>query len=423
MIQTNASDSIATAESGADFRHLEKALSLPADARGDGEHLPFLDGLRALAILWVIGFHSLGPIAGFLAHGGGWAGVDVFFVISGFLITGILLKEKKKTSSISLKNFYIRRMLRLLPAYYTLLAVVFFVNPFHNPNITAAVGIALIYLSNYDLGLGWGRVIHSGLEISWSLAVEEQFYFVWPSAVTFLRRHLWQVAVTVIAACEAWKIHLITDGAPWMRICCGFDTRIDILMLGCLAAIALNNERSRSWLEKLFSNSWVAPATLITLIYYVRGIGHPQGAVTIATQLNYWELRMPVLAILTTVLILSLCLSPRSAAARFLSLPVFTFIGRISYSLYLWHILALVIVINWLGALGVWHRELVGYAVAIALASASYYLIERPFLRLKEKFSRSSSSLVQAKKPGRVRQTLTLVSSPAYILEDGSLLP
>jgi peptidoglycan/LPS O-acetylase OafA/YrhL len=399
-------------------------LRLPPVASSvNSNHLPFVDGLRALAILWVLGFHSLGPIAGCLARGGGWFGVDVFFVISGFLITGILLREQKGTGSISLKNFYIRRGLRLLPAYYVLLAVVCFLNPFHSKDIGAAVGIALIYLSNYDLGLNWGHTLGSGLETTWSLAIEEQFYFVWPSLILFLRKHLWQGALAAIVSCELWKAYLLTHGAHWMRVSAGFDTKADILMLGCLAAIALTNERSRNWLNKAFSNVWIAPALFIALLYYVRGIGHPGGATTVASQLFYWELRVPLLAALTAVLIISLCIRPNSVVARVLSTPILTWIGRISYSMYLWHILAFVTVINYLGALGVWHKELIGYAAAIATAAASYYLIERPFLRLKERFNKPASrSALSSQKTSRV-PALMLSAPRAFILEDGSLLP
>ncbi len=419
----SAAEALAS-QGSADFGRLEKTLrgSAPAVA-ADSNHLPFVDGLRALAILWVLGFHSLGPIAGCLARGGGWFGVDVFFVISGFLITGILLRERKGTGSISLKNFYIRRMLRLLPAYYALLATVAIFNPFHCKDIAAAVGIALVYLSNYDLGLGWGHTLGSGIETTWSLAIEEQFYFVWPSAILFLRKHLWQGAIAAITVCELWKAYLLTHGEHWMRVSAGFDTKADILMFGCLAAIALNNERSRVWLNRIFANKLIAPFLFVALVYYVRAIGHPAGATTIASQLSYWEVRIPLLASLTAALIISLCIRPYSIVARLLSNPVLTWIGRISYSLYLWHILAFVSVIGWVGALGVWPKELLGYAAAVTAAAASYYLIERPFLRLKGQFSRQTGVQELKDQSAASRLLPVYANQSTLILEDGSLLP
>ncbi|HEY9713611.1 MAG TPA: acyltransferase, partial [Chroococcales cyanobacterium] len=147
------------------------------DKEQKGFYYPALDGLRAFAILWVMGYHSLGPIGTYLGHGGGWAGVDVFFVISGFLITSILLREQSTTGDVSYGKFYARRILRLVPAYYVFLFGMLVWNPLHFPKMLNAIGICLVYLSNYDLIFNWGNVAGSGAEITWSLSVEEQFYF------------------------------------------------------------------------------------------------------------------------------------------------------------------------------------------------------------------------------------------------------
>src|ERR1700733_3316258 len=262
------------------------------------QYLPFLDGMRAMAILWVMGFHTSGPICVFLAENGGWSGVDIFFVISGFLITGTLLREQNKTGSISFKNFYIRRMLRLLPVYYLLLSVILFFNPTQCKDIVAAVGIALVYMSNYDIALGWGHIIGSGLEVTWSLAVEEQFYSVWPSVIKFCRKHLWQAAAGSIVLCEVWKAYLILHQANCMRMTGGFDTRIDMLMFGALAALAINYEPAKQWLTKLLSKNWLAPVLLLTIFFYVHGIGHPSKLATIPERLICWDACVPALSIL-----------------------------------------------------------------------------------------------------------------------------
>jgi peptidoglycan/LPS O-acetylase OafA/YrhL len=358
------------------------------------QYLPFLDGMRALAILWVMGFHTRGPIAGFLAQNGGWSGVDIFFVISGFLITGILLREQNKTGSISLKNFYIRRMLRLLPVYYLLLSVILIFNPTQCKDIVAAVAIAFVYMSNFDLALGWGHIIGSGLEVTWSLAVEEQFYSVWPSVIKFCRKHLWHAAAGLIVLCEVWKAYLILHQANCVRMTGGFDTRIDMLMFGVLAALAINDEPTKQRLTKLLSKSWLAPVLLLTIFFYVHGIGHPSTLATIPERLICWDARVPALSILTALLILALVIKPKSIAGKFLSHPVMTYLGRISYSLYLWHSISFFIVNKWLAPFTNWYGELAGYGMAIAIASGSYHLVESPFLRLKERFTESRSAVL-----------------------------
>ncbi len=353
------------------------------------QYIPFLDGLRALAILWVMGFHSQGSIAGWLSHNGGWVGVDVFFVISGFLITSILLAEQQATNSISLPNFYARRALRLIPAYYLSLAALYFFNPCACPHMAGAVGIAALYLSNYDMVFGWGHVVGSGAETSWSLAVEEQFYLAWPSVLNNVRKHLAPIAVAVIVLCQIWKGYLLAHGADWLRISAGFDTKIDVLMFGCLAGIAVSNLRVRLWLQKHLVNRWIAPVIFVALLLYERGVGHGRGPVTFIDKIAYWDLRLPILAVLVALLIISLIAQPRSPVVKLLANPVATWIGRISYSIYLWHILAFTLVIKILGQpLNQPIFELTAYLAAIALASLSYYIVELPFLRLKSRFNK-----------------------------------
>lgn len=353
-------------------------------------HIPFLDGLRALAIFWVLNFHSGGQIGEIFSKKGGWAGVDAFFVISGFLITGILLKEQSKTATIGLKNFYARRALRLVPAYILFIAITCIVNPLHCKNMAPAVGIAAIYMCDFDLALNWGHILGSGLEITWSLSVEEKFYLIWPTIMKFARKHLAWIGISTIAACFAWRAYLLTTGVFWMRIAGGFDTKVDALMIGCLGAVALHNPQVRAKLQKHCTHFLIPIALFIFVLVYLRGMGHPFGAVTLNDKLAYWNLRVPLFTLSFTALIISLCLQPQSIVAKFFSLTPFTWIGKISYSLYLWHMLAFAWVMQNAFVPGKSERvdvEILEYATAIAFAAVSYYFVEQPFLKIKDRFS------------------------------------
>ncbi|NBT59763.1 acyltransferase, partial [bacterium] len=156
--------------------------------RSQPAHEPLLDGVRGLAILLVIFFHSsLIPVKNSMdkiLHGaalGGWAGVDLFFVLSGFLITGILLRTKEAPNFFF--NFYMRRTLRILPLYYLFLILAFYVVP-----QTVQFGFTYwTFLSNILLGR-LGQFQSPVLDITWSLAVEEQFYLLWPLVVWATKR-------------------------------------------------------------------------------------------------------------------------------------------------------------------------------------------------------------------------------------------
>jgi peptidoglycan/LPS O-acetylase OafA/YrhL len=353
-------------------------------------HIPFLDGLRALAIFWVLNFHSGGQLGAFFSKRGGWAGVDAFFVISGFLITGILLKEQTKTATIGLKNFYARRALRLVPAYILFIILTCIVNPLHCKNLAPAVGIAAIYMCDFDLAMNWGHILGSGFEIAWSLSVEEKFYLIWPTVMKFARKHLAWIGLTTIAACFAWRAYLVYTGAFWMRVAGGFDTKVDALMIGCLAAVALHNPQIRAKLQKYCTHFLLPIGLFAFVILYLRALGHPFGAVGVTAKLLYWNVRVPVFTIAFTALIMSLCLQPKSIVARFLSMVPFTWIGKISYSLYLWHMLAFTWVKEYAyvpGRSEALDLEILEYAMAVTFAAISYYFVEQPFLKIKDRLS------------------------------------
>ena len=350
-----------------------QAMPYPTDQKLFA-HIPFLDGLRALSIFAVMAFHGMGPIGTALFKRGGWVGVDAFFVISGFLITGILLKEQDKTAGIQLKNFYARRALRLMPVFLLWIFVTSTVQILHHKFSLPALAVTAVYMSDYDLALGWGNILGSGFQLAWSLSIEEKFYLIWPTVIKAFRINLLRIGLLSIFADLAWKAYLIYQGANVLRLCSAFDTKIDALMIGCVTAILLNDPKVKTWLEKNLRSSLISGALLIFMVFYIRGMGHPAGATTLAQKLLYWDLRLPVFTLAVAALIATLSVRPSDISARILSAPAIAFIGRISYSLYLWHIVAFSFAL-WLG----WQihpmvpieMELAQYFWAVVFASIS----------------------------------------------------
>jgi peptidoglycan/LPS O-acetylase OafA/YrhL len=347
------------------------------------QHIPFLDGLRGLAVLWIMAFHSHGWISRNLFHCGDWASIDVFFVLSGFLITRILLNERSRTGSVNLKKFYTRRMLRLLPAFAVYLLVFSIFNPYRCSNILAAITVAFACMSDMDIAYQWGHVAGSGLDITWSLSVEEKFYAFWPLLIRQLRKFLPLVAAVTILFALFWKAIMPFQYPGLPRPCEAIDTRCDTIMLGCLAALALDNPGWSRRLSQIFSNK-VAPAlSLASLVIYMRMVGPPSTSLADPIKLFlHWDVRMLIFDLLVTGVIIALFLRPESIANRLMSCAFLRWSGKISYGLYLWHVLAYTLIA---GKVSGFMAELAGYGLAFALAALSFYLVEQPFLAIKDK--------------------------------------
>ena len=209
------------------------------------KYRPELDGLRGAAILSVMAFHAH---ASFMK--GGYIGVDIFFVLSGFLITSLLVSEYDRYGSVSLKNFYMRRVVRLAPALIILLLVfcldsfLFLSGKKANNNYVDSL-ISLFYLSN------WARAfsLHPPdyLGHTWSLSIEKQFYFVWPilllNFLRFFNSRKLIVLITISIALLAWmlRVYLQIKGATMERLYNGLDTRADALMVGCAIGVAYSS--------------------------------------------------------------------------------------------------------------------------------------------------------------------------------------
>ena len=366
---------------------------IPQTARPGGAeplaYLPFLDGLRAISILLVLGFHQLGPATGWLGTQlNGWVGVDLFFIISGFLISSILLKEQEKKGSFSLKNFYVRRWLRICPAYYAFLAFMFGFMLFRGEHDYSAFAIAGLYLTNVDLSLGWGLcTAGAGLLHTWSLSVEEQFYLLWPGLMKVSGKRAFAVCLFLLAAAYVWRICLTANGASWLRLSVGLDTKLDSIMLGVAVAFLWRNQRWQSAARKLVSHPISQLSILGLLAVACHVLGHPA---TEANQMLFWSLKLPAVLVLMSALLVSLLANPESRCGKILSSAPLVFVGRLSYSLYLWHVIVNFPCTNAIFMTLCQHKkyliELAKYATCFSFAAASYYLIEQPFLRLKSRF-------------------------------------
>jgi peptidoglycan/LPS O-acetylase OafA/YrhL len=345
----------------------------PLAALLEGSHLPALDGLRAIAVFTVIAFHSgVVPVPGDL-------GVSGFFVLSGFLITWLLLKEMQASGTISLRGFYLRRTLRIFPAYYVFITFSFAVDRLHGQHwppgmIAAAYG----YFINYY------NAIHNHPSTSvahaWSLAVEEQFYLLWPALFLLLigrgQSALRRGTVAIIVIVAAWRSYLFVVqhvGMAWVYN--AFDSRFDNLAVGCLLAV-LCRSRAFTGATSVLARSPVLPLATIAAL----GISR-----TGISERWHYTAGFTVDAILVAILIVQLLWLYRSPLWRWLDHPLTRYLGRISYPLYLYHQWGLSAGARFSGG----HPFLaliLGVGVSIMLASGSYFLVERPFIRLKRYF-------------------------------------
>ena len=341
-------------------------------------YVPALDGLRGVAIVAILIFHLNVPL-----FTGGFVGVDIFFVLSGFLITSLLVYEFDASARIQLGHFYLRRLLRLGPALTLMLAVYSAVCLVVLPATQARVhlvdaAIAFFYVSNWARALG----IHPPdfLGHTWSLGIEEQFYLAWPLVLyTLLRAGMSRgrialFAIAIAIACWLTRVGYLLNGKAIERIYNGLDTRADCLMIGCalgtVLASGLLDDAARSTLRRALSVA--TPLAILWLVVFaVNGDWQSRW-------IYYWGLTGIALAAAT--MILDVMIDPGGRLATVLSSRWLVFTGSISYGLYLWHYP----IYRALGALdlGGWAVFAIGVPASFAIATLSYRFVERPILSL-----------------------------------------
>ncbi|HEY6808704.1 MAG TPA: acyltransferase [Myxococcales bacterium] len=358
--------------------HASRDGTSPAPGAHDAflaaRYFPALDGLRCLSIVAVIGFHALGADDPFLGRGA--VGVELFFVISGFLITTLLLRERERNGSISLPNFYVRRALRIFPLYYAVLAVYVVMVAVIEPHSAAGLQFRrnlpafLSYTSNWFVELDGPRVI---FYFAWSLATEEQFYLFWPWVVRFARRRL-TPPITMAAMLvfdQAMQILIargvIDFGSVGNRIATSIATPIS---LGCILAYALHWKESFRPASRLLGHRLSLPVALVAML--------AAAAVRATPDL--------VLHLTMTATVGAACIRPDPGWNVLLRNRVATYLGTISYGMYLLHMIALNAAWRVVGRRP-WPGFVAGLALTILAAAASHQFFEKPFLRLKDRWA------------------------------------
>ena len=333
--------------------------------------IPSLDGLRAVSIAFVIVGHSSDSLNApqFLNHFShlGNLGVRCFFIISGFLITTLLLKEQEKTGSISMRGFYTRRALRIFPPSLTYIGII--ATCYALGWLTLKPGDlihALTYTMNYRYNPAhWLRHL-------WSLSVEEQFYFLWPGLLWFTgsRRGMkvaWGVVIVgPVVRAIMWLFFHASDSAMTKQ----FEAVADTLATGCLLSMNFNRIGAIHWYQRFQASR----------LFWIVALGLVLGgdALFVVSPASFYIVGQTI-ANLGTALCIDWCIRNfGSSIGRLLNWRPVVYIGTLSYSLYLWQNAFLNP--DW----EAWPAKLpINLMLAFCMAMASYYFVEKPFLRLK----------------------------------------
>ncbi|HTR31823.1 MAG TPA: acyltransferase [Puia sp.] len=349
-------------------------------------HFPALDSLRAIAMLLVFAAHlepaaeTVGVRIAWSADGAiGAAGLTLFFVLSGFLITYLLLAEQNDRQKIDTPHFYLRRILRIWPLYFLIVAIGQFLIP-----ITGLFGLDSIYGTNApdywkaslyyllflpNLAFIFVSPVNPMLGHTWSIGAEEQFYLLWPLVLTIGRRHLPAIlCIIIIVGCVSWWVHVpgLSAAIMWSRmgyfgmgglmayfrarqpgIAQKFSSRVLQMLAPLLAIIALPGEKDMAF-------GWISAMFFGIVILQASQPG------TMMSKLRH---------------------------------PWLRYLGRISYGMYIFHVLTIVLIVKAGTALmwPAWLLPLLAFIATILAGTLSFYGIERPFLRLKRKFGSIST--------------------------------
>jgi peptidoglycan/LPS O-acetylase OafA/YrhL len=347
-----------------------------ADARKSSGYLPSLDGWRAIAIVWVIYAH-LGRNFGRISHAvADWGdhGVELFFALSGFLICTRLLREERSFGAISLKSFYVRRVFRIQPAALVYLAAIALMSLLHwIPSFwTGIVGAALMIRNFWP-----GQVGHQFWYTShfWSLSVEEHFYLLLPGFLVLVRKRRLRILALAVVALDVWRDvvlgHPVLQKFGWM-VYLRTDVLLAGILIGSVFAVALEKEQLRAWAQR-----WLKPwvALLYTAIVWtfftlhLRRFGY-QAGITV----------YPVLLVATT-------LHPASLTSRVLEWGPLRFVGRLSYSLYIWQQFFMWPVI-FAPEIRLHAHPSLCVPLLFLAAMASYYWVEIPMIRYGSKLAK-----------------------------------
>jgi peptidoglycan/LPS O-acetylase OafA/YrhL len=345
-------------------------------------HIPGLDGIRAIAILIVLVGHFAVRFRGSLSRfgifyrllGSGVVGVDLFFVLSGFLITTLLLKEYEVSGRIRLSHFYIRRAFRILPAFYVYLLVIALLNHFAGWRLPEPFFLSAgLFLSDYGtMTLPW-LLAHT-----WSLAVEEQFYIIWPLLLIVClkcggRRLAIYAALVLVALATAARLYdcMFQYDRFLLRDFRMLHTKVDILMFGCLAALMSGNLRFETRYKNMARFWWICPVWFLFLGNLATRIGGVNFRLTLGLTLNGMSMAAFILYVSRT---------PGGWLGRSLNFRPVAIVGVLSYSIYLWQQLFTT------PENTTWASRMPGMLVCLAVVPLlSYLFVEQPALRLRNR--------------------------------------
>ncbi len=342
------------------------------------KRIPCLDGLRALAIAEVIAHHAgLGGLAG-----RGFLGVSLFFAISGFLITTLLLRERARTGTISRQRFHLRRLLRIWPLYLAVLGLyVAVVNAMEaDPVQREAFQLNLPFFATFTTNLFVHLPPHGRLifYFSWSLAAQEQFYLFWPTVLRACRR--WLVPALAIVGFLALQIAVRGAAAPaarpWLGIANEVVTNFEPILLGCAIACALHDARGFALLSRIAARAWSLPLALALVVALQYATAVPRVASDLAV----------------VFLVVAAVLGGAPLATRLLELRALRHVGVVSYCVYLVHMLVMNAVRR---AVGDQRRAIVvglTLVLSVAVASLSQRYFEGPIQSLRERLDGARSA-------------------------------
>ncbi len=387
---------------GADTADLPSSADTPPDGGGVAEedvaqppfrlgNRPPLTGLRALAVAAVLVYHS-----NFSSMPGAWAALQVFFVLSGFLITAMLAGEGRRKGRISMTGFYKRRVVRLVPPLLLTIGLLALYAAFVHvaDAVTRLWGdsfAAMFYYADYRQAFGHAPFF-GYLAQTWSLSVEEQFYIVWSvlmlAAVATHRVRLAYVfaigGLALSVADRLWWVyhaHQLTTTAfdkVFDRAYYAFDTRADALFLGCLLGLIAADgylERWPRWAKTVLTVSALASAAFLAWVLLY--------AQLFTRSLLVWGLSATAVA--SAVIVAYFVVSPKGIGSRLVGVGLLVFIGDISYTVYLVHWPVYLALQPSETGWGFWPTEVVRLAVVFAIAVASWFLIERPLMRWRQR--------------------------------------
>lgn len=360
---------------------------------GNHRFISGLDGLRALAVIAVIAYHLFPS-----AVPGGYIGVDLFFVISGFLITTLLIAEHARSGKVRLGQFWLRRARRLLPALFTTILVVGSIMFFVRGDISVGIGRQILgaatFSSNWmEIAAGTdyfnSTVPHLFLNF-WSLGVEEQFYLLWPFIalliIAGIKRPRIGMALTVLLALGSagWMAYAYANGASATRVYYGTDTHLFGLMIGAALAFWARAHAPGQALRRLFTP--FSRLVRLPVLSFLFGFGALGGwlylAFTMSDQTSFAYFGGMALASVLSALIIVVAASGKGAFTRLFSLRPLVWAGKRSYGIYLWHWPLLVLLRLFLpSSTAVWIYPAVLVPLTFAIAALSYRFIEQPVRR------------------------------------------